>query len=90
MVFDVPNLGLTPGIQQESVSLGAPGLITAATNLSYLYDQTLFAALGQYAPGLAVYDVNSFGLITAAVANPSQFGFSNVTAPCWTGTYVGE
>jgi phospholipase/lecithinase/hemolysin len=36
--------------------------------------------------GLTVTTLDAFSLLDAAIANPGQFGFSNVTAPCWTGT----
>ena len=39
--------------------------------------------------GLVVHDLNTFALLEAAVADPSEYGFSNVTTPCWTGEATG-
>jgi outer membrane lipase/esterase len=81
IVFDAPNLGVTPSLQ------GTP-YAAAATALSYYYDQQLFADLASVeAAGLRVLDLNTFGLIDAAVGG--AFGFSNVTDACYGGPYTG-
>ena len=41
------------------------------------------------AAGLTVFDLNTYALIDEAVQDPGAFGFSNVTAPCWTGGFTG-
>jgi phospholipase/lecithinase/hemolysin len=84
-LFDVPDLGLTPGI----TALG-PDASVAASALSAYFDQQVLADLAPAeAAGLTVYDLNTYGLIDAAVQKPGAFGFSNVTAPCWTGGFTG-
>ncbi len=85
VLFDVPDLGLTPGI----TALG-PAASAAASALSLFFDQAVLQDLAPVeAAGLTVYDLNTYALIDEAVQNPSQFGFSNVTDPCWTGGFTG-
>ena len=85
VLFDVPDLGLTPGI----TALG-PVASAAASALSGFFDQAVLQALAPVeAAGLTVYDLDTFNLIDAAVQNPGAFGFSNVTDPCWTGGFSG-
>jgi phospholipase/lecithinase/hemolysin len=84
-LFDVPDLGVTP----EITALG-PAASAAATALSAFFDQQVLLDLAPVeAAGLTVYDLNTYALIDAAVQNPGAFGFSNVTAPCWTGGFTG-
>jgi phospholipase/lecithinase/hemolysin len=85
-LFDVPDLGATPGI--TALGLGASA---AATALSAFFDQQVLLDLAPVeAAGLTVYDLNTFALIDEAVQDPGAFGFSNVTAPCWTGGFTGS
>jgi phospholipase/lecithinase/hemolysin len=85
-LFDVPDLGATPGIK----ALG-PVASAAATALSAFFDQQVLLDLAPVeAAGLTVLDLNTYALIDEAVKDPSAFGFSNVTAPCWTGGFTGS
>jgi phospholipase/lecithinase/hemolysin len=85
VLFDVPDLGQTPGI----TALG-PVASAAATALSLFFDQAVLQDLAPVeAAGLTVYDLDTFNLIDAAVQDPGAFGFSNVTDPCWTGGFTG-
>ena len=85
-LFDVPDLGLTPGI----TALG-PTASAAASFLSAYFDQQVLLDLAPVeAAGLTVFDLNTFALIDEAVKDPSKFGFSNVTDPCWTGGFTGS
>jgi phospholipase/lecithinase/hemolysin len=84
VLFDVPDLGQTPGI----TALG-PIASAAATSLSFFFDQAVLQDLALDAPGLTVYDLNTFTLIDEAVTFPDEFGFSNVKSPCWTGGFTG-
>jgi phospholipase/lecithinase/hemolysin len=85
-LFDVPDLGVTPGIE----ALG-PAASAAATALSAFFDQQVLLDLAPVeAAGLTVFDLNTYALIDEAVQDPSAFGFSNVTAPCWTGGFTGS
>ena len=84
-LFDVPDLGATPGIE----ALG-PAASAAASALSAFFDQQVLLDLAPVeAAGLTVYNLNTYALIDEAVKDPSAFGFSNVTSPCWTGGYTG-
>ncbi len=84
-LFDVPDLGATPSIK----ALG-PAASAAASALSGYFDHQVLLDLAPVeAAGLTVFDLNTYALIDEAVKDPSAFGFSNVTAPCWTGGYTG-
>jgi phospholipase/lecithinase/hemolysin len=89
MLFDVPNLGLVPAIQEESKLPGLSGLPDEASALAQLFNADVLSDIASDAPGLTLYDIDAYGLLTDAVNNPGEFHFSNVTDPCWTGTYTG-
>jgi len=77
VVYNLPNIGATP----EALAGGAAAS-AGATQLSVLFNSTLNAGLGQLSgQGLNVIPVNTYGLINEVIANPSAYGFSNVTAP---------
>lgn len=84
LVVDVPDLGTTP-------RAAAAGGQAAATALSAAFDVALGTLLqAEQASGrLDVHELDSFSLIDAAVANPSEYGFTDVKSPCWTGDYFG-
>jgi phospholipase/lecithinase/hemolysin len=85
-LFEVPDLGATP----EITALG-PAASAAASALSAYFDQQVLLDLAPVeAAGLTVFDLNTYALIDEAVKDPSAFGFSNVTAPCWTGGFTGS
>ena len=71
LVPGVPNLGLTPEFYGSNV----------ATAYSIAFNTSLQATL----PSGATY-VDTFNLLTSVEANPSAYGFTNVTTPCFTGT----
>lgn len=72
LVATMPDVGLTPfGLSQGAA--GSAGL----TALSNGYNQTLFGGIAQ--SGLRVIPLNMFGLLREVAANPSSFGFTNVT-----------
>ncbi len=77
LVFNLPDIGLTPSAaaQGETAAQGLSGL-------SLLYNGVLGAGINQLSDqGLNVVPVNVFALFNEVVADPSAFGFSNVTAP---------
>ena len=87
VLFDVPDLGVTPGI----TALGSPAASAAATALSAYFDEQVLLDLAPVeAAGLTVFDLNTYALLDKAVQDPSAFGFSNVTDPCWTGGFTGS
>ena len=85
LLFEVPDLGVTPLIQD----LGVPGLPEAATLLSLAFDGLVQMDIASAAPGLKVYAIDTVALIDNAVNDPHAFGFTNVTDPCWTGDKSG-
>ncbi|KZC16924.1 autotransporter outer membrane beta-barrel domain-containing protein [Rhodanobacter sp. FW510-R12] len=77
VVYNLPNLGLTP-----SAAAGGPAAQAGATQLAVLYNGVLSSGLGQLSGnGLNVIPVNTYALLNEVVANPSAYGLSNVTAP---------
>jgi phospholipase/lecithinase/hemolysin len=87
VLFDVPDLGVTPQI----TALGSHAASAAATALSAYFDEQVLIDLAPVeAAGLTVFDLNTYALLDKAVQDPSAFGFSNVTAPCWTGGFTGS
>lgn len=70
LVPGMADLGLTPAY------LGDP----SATAFSFAFDQALHANLPK---GVTYFD--TFGFMHFVVANPSLFGFTNVTQPCLVG-----
>ncbi|BFI94582.1 MAG: autotransporter domain-containing protein [Rhodanobacter sp.] len=81
VVYNLPNIGATP----EAMAGGAAAS-AGATQLSVLFNSTLSSGLKQLSgAGLNVIPVNTYALINEVIANPSAYGFSNVTAPACTG-----
>lgn len=86
LLVGVPDLGLTPlfDVLGPVYAAGA----TALTNL-FNFDLANAAITTAAIDGLKLSLLDTAGLIDAAVANPGAFGFTDVTHPCWTGTYDG-
>ena len=77
VVYNLPNIGATP----EFTALGTT-VSAGVTQLSVLFNSTLNSGLAQLSnAGLNVIPVNTYGLINEVLANPSAYGFSNVTTP---------
>jgi outer membrane lipase/esterase len=70
IVYNLPNLGVTPQFA------GGPGA-TPASQLTVVYNSALNAGLGQLGDG--IIPINTFGLISEIMANPSLYGFTNIT-----------
>jgi outer membrane lipase/esterase len=75
VVYGLPDVGLVP----DAAALHAQATLTA---LSDLFNTTLDAALQQ--AHAQVIRVNSAALLREVVANPTAFGFVNVTSPVCT------
>lgn len=81
VVYNLPDIGKTP-----SAMAGGAAASAGATQLSVIYNSALSSGLSQLsAGGLNVIPVNTYGLINEVIANPSAYGFSNVTSPACTG-----
>ncbi|MGN6313489.1 MAG: autotransporter domain-containing protein [Rhodanobacteraceae bacterium] len=74
IVFNLPDIGQTP----SSLALG-PTAVAQGTGLSVIYNSTLNAGLAQ--TGVDIIPIDTFGLIHEVIANPSLYGFTNVTTP---------
>jgi phospholipase/lecithinase/hemolysin len=81
VVMNVPDLGKTP------YEMARPASDATSSALAQTYNTDLGAALQQImASGSASIDyVNTYAMLDAAVANPSAYGFTNVTQPVWNG-----
>ncbi|HUH31716.1 MAG TPA: autotransporter domain-containing protein [Rhodanobacter sp.] len=74
LVFNLPNIGTTP-----SATAQGPAGAAALTGLSLIFNGQLNAGLAQMQTG--IIPVDAYGLLSEAIANPSAYGFSNVTDP---------
>ena len=80
VLFDVPNLGVTPAFSTGPLN-GWATEFASLFNADVLHD----LAPAEDA-GLSVYDLHTFDLLTDVVAHPEGFPqFTDVTDPCWTG-----
>jgi phospholipase/lecithinase/hemolysin len=81
VVLNLPDLGKTPRLNGDPVSSAAGSGVAAAFNAALASG---LAALDA-APGVRVFEVDTFGLINDAVANPGAFGLTNVSGACLVG-----
>ncbi|MGH8182532.1 MAG: autotransporter domain-containing protein [Rhodanobacteraceae bacterium] len=72
VVFNLPDIGKTPSF----LALGPAGS-TQGTGAAILYNNTLNTGLAS--AGTNIIPINTFGLVQEIIANPSRFGFVNVT-----------
>jgi phospholipase/lecithinase/hemolysin len=85
LLMDVPDLGKTP----EEIALGAGAEATASV-LSLVFDELVNLDLQPVeASGLDVFDLDAYGIVDLAVSDPSLFGLTDVTDPCYVGPYTG-
>ena len=85
LVWNAPNLGLTPAIRAlDSVSPGAAALANALTvGFNQGLEFQVLAGLSGL-PGIEIMSFDLYGRLQAIVADPSAFGLSNVTSACIT------
>ncbi len=72
LVPTVPDLGITPAFRAQGATAQAQG-----TALTTSYNTALFGALAS--GGYRVIPVDTFNLLREVAANPSAFGFTNIT-----------
>lgn len=86
LVLTAPDLGKVPGIAAEGASASA-----AASALAAAFDTALATAMQAEAQGLglSLTLVDAYSTMDMFVAHPTDYGFTDVTDPCWTGTYAG-
>ena len=90
LIWNVPNLGLTPAIQRLDpfvcAALAAPAgcLIGSAAQASAGYNAGLGAVLQQVRalPEIEIVQFDLFGSLEAIVANPGRFGLKDATTAC--------
>ena len=80
LFYEVPNLGLTPRFDGTAFQDLASGLAES-------FNAAVIGGLDQL-DGLKVITLDTYDLLGEIKADPSGFGFANVTDPCWTGGFT--
>ena len=85
LVVNVPDIGAIPETRLLAAANGDSTLPTRTTQLSRLFNRKLHRAVSLFAlnPALHITEFDLFGFLTALVANADQYGFTNVTDPCF-------
>jgi outer membrane lipase/esterase len=74
LLWDVPNIGVTPAVLAEG-----PFASMLGTTIASVMNDALLAAIGSD-PDIQLFDI--FGLMNDAIADPGAFGLSNVIDAC--------
>jgi len=82
MVFNLPNIGATPEAMAQGATASAQ-----LTGLTLTFNNTLNTGLAK--AGVNIIPVNTFALLSELTADPSRYGFTNVTQPACTGSSFG-
>ena len=83
LYYEVPDLSVVPDYKALGPTLSAEaGTLALDFNTDVLSD---VKALNL--PGLTLFDLPTFSALDQIVANPSAFGFKNVTSPCFSGNF---
>ena len=77
LVPNIPDIGLTP----TAIAAGA-GFQSSGTMLANLYNQSMYN--GAVATGANIIPLDTFSLLQQVTANPTAYGFTNVTQPACT------
>jgi phospholipase/lecithinase/hemolysin len=84
LYYEVPDLSVVPDYEALGPTLSAEaGTLALDFNTDVLSE---VKALNL--SGLTVFDVPTFSMLDQVVANPSAFGLTNVTTPCFSGNYA--
>ncbi|HEX7370552.1 MAG TPA: autotransporter domain-containing protein [Rhodanobacteraceae bacterium] len=78
MVFNLPNIGLTP-----SAAAQGPAAAAQLTGLTLTFNNALNAGLAN--SSVNIIPVNTFAMLNEIIADPSRYGFTNVTTPACSG-----
>jgi phospholipase/lecithinase/hemolysin len=81
LYYEVPDLSIVPDFAALGTTLSAEARTLALDFNADVLDEVKALNL----PGLTVFDVPVFSTLDQIVANPSAFGFTNVTSPCFSG-----
>ncbi len=79
LVNNLPDLGITPSFNGSTTTAQAGSGASQAFNADLAQN---LAAIKAAHPDLNLIQVNVYGLVNAAAANPSAFGFVNTTQAC--------
>jgi outer membrane lipase/esterase len=71
VVLNIPDIGKAPAFASSSASTSVSGLVVT-------YNETLNAGLATLDDG--IIPINAFGLVNEVMADPSTYGFDNVTS----------
>jgi outer membrane lipase/esterase len=82
MVFNLPNIALTPDGRAQGATAAAQ-----LAGLSLTFNNTLNAGLAQ--TGVDIIPIDTFALLDEIAATPAQYGLTNVTDPACTGSALG-
>ena len=77
VVFNLPDIGATPSAHANEAFV--PGISAYLTSVSQSYNQTLNAGLGTH-----TLAVNTYALFQQIVADPTRYGFTNISTPACT------
>jgi phospholipase/lecithinase/hemolysin len=82
LFYEVPNLGLTPRFDGTALQ-------SLASDLAASFNVAVLKGLAPIErSGLKVFTLDTYDLLGEIKADPSGFGFNNVSSPCWTGTFT--
>ena len=83
LYYEIPDLSVVPDYK----ALG-PTLSAEAGTLALDFNSDVLSELKALnLPGFTVFDVPIFSALDRIVANPSAFGLTNVTTPCFSGDF---
>ncbi len=81
LFYEVPNLGLTPRFKGTALE-------DTASDLAASFNAAVLEGLAGFkSDGLRVFTLDTYDLLGEIEADPSHFGFTNVSDPCWTGDF---
>jgi phospholipase/lecithinase/hemolysin len=83
LYYETPDLALVP----EYVALGSSFAADAGTLAKDFNTEVLNGVHALNLAGLTVFDVPTFSSLDKIVANPSAYGFTDVTDPCYSGSF---
>lgn len=73
LVFNLPNIGATPEVTAEG-----PGAVQLVSGMVLTFNGQLNLAMSGKT---GIIPVDTYGLVNEVLANPSMYGFTNVTTP---------
>jgi phospholipase/lecithinase/hemolysin len=82
LFYEVPNLGLTPRFDGTALQ-------SLASDLAASFNVAVLKGLAPIESSeLKVFTLDTYNLLGEIKADPSGFGFNNVSSPCWTGNFT--